>query len=757
MRPLIYSGTHRFFVLVLAACCLVFSSCNKEPGLKNATKTDPAEAGPNVRSVSKQDPWSGRKDLIEAPPAASPKPVNLPHVQRTSLSNGLLVRLVGDDSWPVVNLHLVVLGGTDQEPMGKRGLSDFAAQMLTKGTSSKTADEIAQSIDFVGGRLRAWADLDGTHIVCQVLSKDLGTCLDLVPDIVMHPTFPEKEMGVVRDQLITMVKNVRDTDRRLVGEHFENLLWGEENIRGWPKTVKSINSIDRAELVKWHNTLFKPNNAVLAIAGDIDQDKIVSSLAKSFGGWKRGQLPAFRNYPEPIIKGMRIRLVDKPDQTQTQIKIGHLGLEHKHPDFLAASLVNYVLGGGAFSSRLMKVVRAKGGKTYGAKSHFDEEAKRGEFWIWTFTRTPETVSTLKMVLDELERMRTGGPTKEELNDAKSNLAGSYPMNFETSEDVADAVLTAELHGLSERTVRQYPLLLSAVSLQDAKRVAREYLHPGNLVIAMVGRAKDIEPQLKKAGFTYDKVGYLEPTTATERMAAKAKMTAPLDPQKTSLGRRLLDAALEAKGGKDKVEGIKDIYMEGKGSIEAAGQKFEVEVRGWFKLPDKRRLELKMPMGTVISVVSPEGVWAGLGTMIKPAPQAMAKKERTSLWRAGATILLRHLQQGVLVQATDRVSQGGDEFDEVEIRKPDNSLSTFLLLDTKTHMLSALRYNEDGEEVLEEFSDYRDVDGIMMAYHQLRKVQGGQKVEMQLEKIVINKGVPEALFHKPGMDKESSKK
>lgn len=750
---------HMTLLCILVASGTSSFSCQRTKDIVASAAPKPADDGLDSSGVntSTKDPWSSKKNLIEAPAAAPAKPVNLPRVRRESLSNGLLVRLVHDSSWPVVNIHLVVLGGTDQEPMGKRGLANFAAQMLTKGTWGKSADEIAQEIDFVGGRLRTWADLDGTHVVCQVLSKDIGTCLELVPDIVMRPTFPEKEIGVVADRLITMVKNVRDVDRRLVAEHFENMLWGDSNIRGWPKTIKSINSIDRPSLVKWHQTWFKPNNSVLAIAGDVDLKKIIPSLNGAFGDWKRGKLPTFKAYPAPKIQGVRIRLVDKPDQTQTQIRLGHLGLEHKHPDYLAVSLVSYVLGGGAFSSRLMKVIRAKGGKTYGAKSSFDKEAKRGEFWIWTFTRTSETVSTLKMVLSEMERMRTGGPSQEELADAKSNMAGSYPMNFETSEDVADAVLSAELHGLSEGAVRQYPLVLSAVSLQDAKRAAREYLHPDDLVIAMVGKASEIEAQLKKSGFSYEKVGYLEPTTATERLAQKAQLDTPADPEKTSRGKRLLDEAIVAAGGKKALDGIEDIYMEGKGSIEAMGQKFQVQIRTWFKLPDRRRVELKMPMGTVVSIVSPEGVWSGLAGMVKSAPANVADKERASFWRSVPMVLLRHLDRAVGVQARDKIRENGRELDVVEIWKEDKSLAVSLRLDSKTHLLSSLRYNDDGVDVVEGFSDYRDVGGTMMAFHRTRKGQGGQKVEVKMETIKINKGISSDLFTQAAKDGAESQR
>ncbi len=510
-------------ILGLLIIAVGFFSClskqaHTAPGPLNSTKPEAAPALAPGQATAADNPWKNPSDLIQAPPAAKPGPVHLPAVVRATLNNGLKIRVIADRTWPLINLHLVLPGSTLDETRKLRSLASFVAQMLTKGTKRLSADQIAEAIDTAGGSLRTWADQDGTHVTCQVLSKELQTCLNLMSEMVVKPTFPQKEMASVRDQLITSVKQVRDDDRALAEEHFQNVLWGEKHVRGWPVTVQTVSAIKRKDLIDWQTTHFAPNGSILAVAGDVNAAAVQRQLKQAFQEWKPKKLPKHKTYTEPILHGVNIRLVDKPDQTQSRIIIGHLGIFHADPDFLASSLMNYTLGGGLFSSRLMKVIRSEGGKTYGASSRFEAEANRGTFEIHTFTRNAETLPTVRLVLDELKKMRLSGPTAEELADAQANMAGKYPLQFETAESVAAAFLEAELHGLTEAFVRDYPVAIAAVGLEQGIAAAKNRLSDENLCMVIVGRAEEVEPQLQSAGMTYEKVGYLEPTSPADRPA-----------------------------------------------------------------------------------------------------------------------------------------------------------------------------------------------------------------------------------------------
>jgi zinc protease len=481
-----------------------------------SAQSAPTTAHESHKKLATDNPWKNPSDLIQTPPAAKPGPVRLPAVERYNLNNGLKVRVISDRTWPIINLHLVLPASTLDETRPLRSLASFAAQMLDKGTKKQSADQIAEAIDAAGGSLKAWADQDGTHVTCQALSQELQTCLKLVSEVVIQPTFQEKEMAQVRDQLITSVKQVRDNDRQLVEEHFQNALWGDNHVRGWPVTIQSISNVKRKDLVSWHTTRYVPDGSILAVAGDVNSVAVHKQLKLVFQGWKAKKLPKSKSFSEPTLQGMKIRLVDKPDQTQSRIIIGQLGIAHADSDFLPTSLMNYTLGGGLFSSRLMKIIRSEGGKTYGASSRFEAEAQRGTFEVRTFTRNAETLPTVKIILSEIKKMRQSGPTPEELADAQANMAGKYASMFEATESVASAFLEAELHGLPEEFVREYPVKIAAIPLEQVVAAGKNHLSDENLCMVIVGKAEEVEPQLKSAGMEYEKVGYLEPTSKVDR-------------------------------------------------------------------------------------------------------------------------------------------------------------------------------------------------------------------------------------------------
>jgi zinc protease len=707
-----------------------------------APAAEPAPTAPGLA-----EPWASQPDLIQAPARAEPKALQVPALERFALPNGLQVRIMREASLPLVHLRLLVPASTDQEPRELRALAQFAASMLTQGTKSRSAEQIAATIDQVGGSLSASADPDGTMVTCEVLTKDLGTCLELLPDVILRASFPESEMGQVRDQLLAGIKQVRDTPQLLVKEHFANLLWGEDHVRGWPQTAKTVGAITRKDLVTWHAERFQPMGSILFVAGDVNPTELKPLLEKAFGGWPKAGVPPPRAFPEPSLKGLTIRLVDKPDLTQTQIMIGHPGLAAADPDFLATTLFNYSLGAGAFSSRLMKVVRSEGGKTYHASSHFDAGRERGPFWAYTFTNNAQVVATLKLVLDELEKMRREGPTPAELEDAKSNLAGNHPLHLESPFALADALLGAEVEGLDADYVRDFPLRVNAVGLDEVKSAAARRLDPGNAVVVLVSKAEELEPLLKAAGYTWEKVGYLEPTSARERAAAKADLATPLDPAKVEAGRKLLDEALAAKGGLDKLRAVKDIQLKGTGKLSAQGQTFDVQVSGYFGVPDRKRLDLTLPMGTITTVVTPEAAWGGMGAMTRDAPPELVAKEQAQMWRHKDLVLLRHLEPGVVVVAREPVEEGGVRYDVVELRKADGSLRTALWLDPKTRMLARLVYDQDGEQAVEKYSDYRPVAGLQMSFAQQQTGPSGQ-VELTLSEVKVNAGLPAGLFDRP---------
>jgi zinc protease len=478
--------------------------------------------------------WTGRTDLIAAPPPPKPEALALPKIDRFTLTNGMQVIVVARKELPVVSFGLAVQAGGYDEQRDNLGVSDFVAAMLRKGTKndtkngtkSRSADDISRAIDFVGGALDAQATNEGTTVSCSALSKDAPLCLDLLSDVLLHPSFPESEMGDVRDQMLAAVASRYDSPGELAEAHFDNQLFGEKHPNGWVLTADDVRKIDRAKLETFWRTFYHPNHAILAVAGDVDAVRLRAQLEKAFHGWARSNPPARPGWTIPPATGTRILLVDRPDLTQATIVLGHAGIKHADPRWYAVSLMNYVLGGSDFSSRLMTEVRSKRGLTYGIGSSFGASLYEGAFRVSAATKSETVWDALLASVNEIRRMQSEGPTNGELDKAKGYYAGSYPFSLQAAAGIAGALVGAEEHGLGIGYVRDLPLRLAAVDEAQAKAAARDFLHPDQLLVVIVGNGDAIEPQLAKSGIQYERINFKDPINAGERAAAKPVPTKP---------------------------------------------------------------------------------------------------------------------------------------------------------------------------------------------------------------------------------------
>jgi zinc protease len=493
-------------------------------------ESSPAAAAARAegKGVPLPDYWRNRTDLIQSPPPPQPAELNLPKVDRWKLKNGLEVVVVARKDLPVASFSIAVrAGGYDEEKGSTLGVASFTASMLRRGTRTRSADAISRAIDFVGGTLDTQSGNEFSTASCTALSRDTPLCIDLLSDILLRPSFPEAEMSDVRDQMQAALSSRYDSPTELGSEHFDNLLFGEKHPDGWVLTPEDVQKIAREQLVVFWKTFFRPGNAILAVAGDVDPARLRVDLEKAFGGWERAETPERPYFKIPDLKATRILLVDRPDLTQSTMIFGHRGIKHIDPAWYAVTLMNYVLGGSDFSSRLMTEVRAKRGLTYGIGSTFGASMYEGAFRVSASTKNATAWDALAASVAELRRMKAEGPTAIELAKAKGYYAGSYPFNLQTADGVASNIVAAELHGLGLPYVRQFPVRMAAVSLPEARDAAANWLNPDNLWVVIVGRGAEVEPQIAKTGVPYERIDFKAPISYVAR--AKLRIKAPPKP------------------------------------------------------------------------------------------------------------------------------------------------------------------------------------------------------------------------------------
>jgi len=716
------------------------------------TTESPTKASPAPSPTD--DPWANRKDLFVPPTTRPSTKVNLGVVERYTLANGLQVIAVPRHGAPVVNTVLFVSIDEAAEPLDRSGLGDFTAEMLHKGTASRTADQIADTIDTAGVTLNAVHVEEGIGVVCSGRSRDLPMCLDMTSDVSLHPSFPQAEMAEVKDQLVANVEQSRDNPQVLAREHAFNLFYGDKDPRGRGNSKKSLGGIDRGALVAFHDAWFHPNHAFLAVAGDFDGKALKAQLEKFFGAWGRGEPPKTPVLEQPKAGPMQVRLVDKPDATQAQIVILGPGIRHADPDLCAVRLMNYSLGGGAFSSRLMKVVRSENAKTYHASSHFQAERDPGPFEARTFTREAEASATVKLMLGEIDKMKKGGPTAAELSAAKANLIGGYGLQFETASDVAFRLVLNAVDGLAPQFATTYPACLDHVTLAQAAAAARSHLQPDALVV--LGNAANVGPQLASIQLgTKDVVSYTDPVSAAERNAEKAEREAAAQAAKKAAssasqadidaGKKVLAAALKAKGA-DSIAKINDLRITGVGSMTQQGQNAHIGF-DFMYVPSKIQMheELSTQGQDLIQVLDGDKAFVKVGFDVKDMPAKALASQRRDLWRNPNFVLLNAMQPGVLVRAMPPEKSKDGSFDIISVLSPEGE-TIVLAIDQKTHLLAKEMYNDDGEPMTFTLGDYKAEAGIQFA-RKVMLVGPNSSMSFSVDKVKVNKGLPKDAFQR----------
>ena len=436
----------------------------------------------------------------EKPPQPlAARDVKFPPYEIRTLPNGMQVVVVEHHEQPIVTLRLLVRAGAASDPAKKQGVAVLTSALLDQGTTTRSAAEIADTIDSIGGALATGAGTDLSYVNVLVMKDSLGLGFELLSDVARNPAFKPDELERQRGQAVSGLKVSYDDPDYVAGLVFDRLVYGFHPY-GLPnsETPESLQSLTVADLRQFHDTYYAPNNAILAVVGDVTPEDAFASAQRIFGTWAKHDVPAVDPGPPPDPT-RRVVVVDKPDAVQTELRVGHLGLPRKHPDYLAFDLTMKILGGEG-ANRLQRVLRSERGLTYGASSEYQALRQAGDFAANTDTRSEATAEVLKVIVEEITKLQRERVSDRELSDAQAYLTGNFPLTIETPEDIASQVLNAIFYGLPLSDIENYRELVNAITPDDIQRVARQYLHPDRLSVVLVGNASAFTRDLAGAGF-----------------------------------------------------------------------------------------------------------------------------------------------------------------------------------------------------------------------------------------------------------------
>jgi predicted Zn-dependent peptidase len=430
--------------------------------------------------------------IIVAPVFAQEGALKLPPYKKVALKNGMTLLLMEKHGVPIVSFQFIVKAGATADPAGKEGLASLTAGLLRKGTASRSADQLSAELDFIGGLLNAGADSDYSNGAAEFLKKDLGKGLDILADVILHPTFPQDEVTKMLKQRIDGIKSAKDRAQGVLGNYFNAYLFGSHPYgRPVGGDEKSLPTLTRDDVSGFYQTYYTPSNTILAASGDFNPTEMESLLTEKFGAWPTKPARPISLSAPARVEGKRLLLVNKPDSTQTFYMIGNVGISRTDSDRVTIGVIN-TLFGGRFTSMLNSELRVNSGLTYGASSNFDRRRLPGPFVISTYTTNKTTEKAIDLTLDVLKRLHEKGITEEELKSAKSYIKGQYPPRVETTDQLAAQVAQLEFYGLDKNEIDGYYAKIDSMTLADAQRVIKEHFPLDNLVFVLIGKASEIE-------------------------------------------------------------------------------------------------------------------------------------------------------------------------------------------------------------------------------------------------------------------------
>jgi zinc protease len=457
----------------------------------------------SVKPAKKADDTAAIEAQAAALPKAGPNPkLALPPIEKSKLSNGLEVWMVKQSELPIVAMNLVFKTGATAEPKGKEGVANMTSTLLDDGTKTRSAEDITNQLAGIGANLNAGSTWDSTNVSISTLTKNLDQALNIYADVIVNPSFPEKELTSLRGRAMVGLMQQKTNPNVIGNIAYSKVLYGSDHPYGRQLNgnEKSLPGVTRDDVVKFYEGTYRPNNGVLIVVGDVDKSTLIPKLETAFAGWKAGDVLTSTVPSAGQLDKTGIYIVDRPGSAQSVVPIGQVGIDRANPDYFPVVVMNTVLGGG-ITSRISMNLREDKGYTYGAGSNWGFRKGAGPFVAGGDMQTAVTKEAVWEVVKELQDIRSGRPiTQKELDYNKQSLIRRYPAAFETNGAISAQLSNLVVYGLPDTYFNDYIGKINAVTLDDVNRVANKYLDPSKMAIVIVGDRKVIEAKLKELGY-----------------------------------------------------------------------------------------------------------------------------------------------------------------------------------------------------------------------------------------------------------------
>ena len=440
-------------------------------------------------------------ERLPRPRAGEPRPYHFPRFERGALPNGLRLVVAPIAKLPIVSISVVAEAGAVADPPGRSGLAQLTAKLLLEGTTSADGSAITDRFERLGASVDAHADWDVAAVSMTTLKDKLPEAFGLLGELLRAPGFNEREVERLKAERLAELLQLRAEPRGLAEELFARFVYESASRYAQPDggDESSVRNLTRADVTRFYQKRYSPAAMTLIVAGDVSSSELHRMANDAFGDWSGSLTAPASSSDDAARKSRAVHIVNKPDAPQSELRIGHVGLPRRHPDYFPAMIMNAVLGG-LFSSRINLNLREVHGYTYGASSYFDWRRQRGPWVVATAVASEVTQAAATEVLKEIDRFRAEAISNDELTLATSYLDGVFPIRFETTSAIVSALTTLAVYDLPDDWYDEYRTRVRAVTSGDVLTAAERHLHPEMLQMVVVGSASSVRGGMEAMKF-----------------------------------------------------------------------------------------------------------------------------------------------------------------------------------------------------------------------------------------------------------------
>ncbi len=676
---------------------------------------------------------------------AAPGPLGAPEVE--TIETGLRVAVFEDRRLPIVQIQLLIPAGLAAEPAQQAGVANLTAQALSAGSTSRGAADFAADLERLGGTFGVSVGRDYVTVSGAFLARDLDAGLELVADATTHPIFPEGAIDPIKRRALNGILQTQQNPGAAADEQLWSQIFpGHPYGRHLYGTLESLPGLGVEQVRAFHREHYRPEHAVLVIAGDVTSAQALAAAREWFGVWSGRDATGAPPPPPATPAGLHVLVLDRPDLERAEIRLGAPAAPRDAPDYLALALANHCLGGASWS-RFPRAATIPG-SAEDVRTTLTPLRSTGLFSIAASAAPESTAAVVARLRGQLTGSLGAPIAEDELGRARRYFQNVLPLQLETLAARASQWLAADFYGLPADFFDRYDARVGAVSPGDAAAAARHWIDPARLTVVIAGPAARIKPPLEALG----QVEVLAPPAGLESKRARSDEFRPTSEQ-VRRGREIFEQALAAHGGADRLRAIKDSAIEGNIALRQGASEVKGVLRQIRKEPFKMVFATRFQDFETRQVLNGRSAWSRSGadsSQIVDADSLQVAALRSGFGSDLVHLLLAGLRAGAVAAYVGRESIAGRSADVVRLVAPGLERRRYLF-DAENHHLLAVEESAPavgGQVSRRLFSQWKSTDGVLWPMAEERQVDGMRIMLLTLRSVELDRGVPDRTFERP---------